>query len=191
VQTFIKGTQYCSYSVARDGELVAHACYPTRFSAGIGATLHFQPVEHPGIQQFVQAVAKELRFTGQLSFDFIVREDHSFFPIECNPRTTSGVHLFKGQGAFPHVFLQTPAALITPLPTIERQLALPMFLYSFRKKGFWPAFRKAKDVIWDRRDPWPAFDQWLIYSVFIWRTWWTGKSILALTTSDIEWAGEK
>lgn len=94
IQEFIKGVQHCSYSVVHAGKVLVHSVYKTEFTAGLGATIAFKHINHPKIDQFVEHIVKELNFSGQIAFDFIITEDGDAIPIECNPRTTSGLHLF-------------------------------------------------------------------------------------------------
>ncbi|GAA4095834.1 ATP-grasp domain-containing protein [Nonomuraea soli] len=87
-QELLEGRQLCTYSVADRGRLVAHAAYEVDFTAS-GACVNFAPVEDAGTEGWVTAFLAAERFSGQVAFDFI-----DGVPLECNPRATSGVHLF-------------------------------------------------------------------------------------------------
>lgn len=97
VQEFIAGRQLCSYAVAREGRLALYADYATTFTAGQGASISFSFADHPGVRTFVEKMVGLRRFTGQIAFDFIETRTGELYPIECNPRLTSGIHLFRGK----------------------------------------------------------------------------------------------
>ncbi|GAA3325969.1 hypothetical protein GCM10020331_060000 [Ectobacillus funiculus] len=78
----------------KNGKLLAHSVYQTEFTAGLGATIAFQHTECDPIFHLFQYSLKKLKYSGQIAFDFIVTKDGKVYPIECNPRTTSGLHLF-------------------------------------------------------------------------------------------------
>lgn len=197
VQQYISGQQLCTYSVAQKGKIVAHGCYPTQFAVRGGATIHFEPIEQRELAQFVEHVVAALSFTGQIAFDFIVQPDGQWFPIECNPRATSGVHLFRGEEQFAHHVvdpsLVSDERTIYVEPPVARtyQLTAAMLLYSWGKRRFFQSLWRARDVIWDSNDWRPAFDQLVILGVMMWRRWRTGMSLTQLTTVDIEWSGKR
>lgn len=93
-QQYIHGTLYCTYSIVRDGAVRAHACYPSEFTAGAGASIAFKHEARADLLSWVQRFVAPLRYTGQIAFDFIVTPERNTYPIECNPRATSGVHCF-------------------------------------------------------------------------------------------------
>lgn len=193
VQRFIKGTQYCSYSVASRGKLLAHSVYSTKYTAGPGATVFFQHVEQPDILQFVTAVIENEDFTGQIAFDFIQDQQGKFYPIECNPRSTSGIHLFNDNRDFALTFLQESDKMISPSRDQAYMLGIPMLLYcvmggSFRKIGtYMKDFHKAKDVIFSWKDWKPFFFQIPIFFHLLGKSMKYKKDLTAVTTMDIEW----
>lgn len=189
VQQCVSGTQYCTYSIAHAGKLTAHGSYATRYAYG-HATVYFESSAHEGIQAFVEKVVGHLGFTGQISFDFIVQEDGVFYPIECNPRTTSGVHLFYANADFPHTFFTQGVSVVTPTSGAPRMLGLAMLRNVGRNSGAWRAFLRGRDVIWSSADPRPAWDQYLIFIQLMMRAWRHKKPLTALLTEDIQWDGE-
>ncbi|KAK6358256.1 hypothetical protein TWF730_007606 [Orbilia blumenaviensis] len=116
-QEWICGERYCSYSVIRGGRVAAFSLYKVLETIDGSSCVYFKSVEHKGIFNYVTIVATELglegiRGTFQLAFDFV---EGSSLPdkistkeskpdggirlvsIECNPRSTSGIHLFAGK----------------------------------------------------------------------------------------------
>jgi hypothetical protein len=200
-QEWVDGEHFCTYSVAQQGNLVAHATYPVTFKAGQGAAIVFTACDHPQTAAqtlaWVQHFVQQTQFHGQIAFDFIQRPTGELLAIECNPRATSGLHLF---GTDPHLvdaLLGHTMALVTPMPGPPTMLALAMLLYgwsgihSVGALGQWAStFWRGQDVIFQRDDPWPWFAQF----ASMWQFWqWSRQQqvgLVAATTLDIEWNGE-
>lgn len=197
IQEFIKGTQYCSYSIVQFGKVLAHSVYKTEFTAGLGATIAFKHINHPKIDQFVEHIVKELNFSGQIAFDFIITEDGDAIPIECNPRTTSGLHLFDEEILSALIDKKVNNTLI-PKQNSQCAIRLAMFLYAppylkskQTRKRWWKILCSYPDIIYSRSDRKPFFYQF--YSMY--KLWLEsnkhGRTILEQTTYDISWDGEK
>jgi hypothetical protein len=193
LQSFIEGSELCSYSVAKKGRLTAHAVYQPEWRAGRGASVYFRPADYPQVRQFVETVVAHLGFTGQISFDFI-HNAQGLWPIECNPRATSGLHLLNHE-ALVNAFLGTGASqkwgsqeINLGLPMLV--LALPEALKQGRLAKWWQDWSRAKDAVWSLEDPKPAFQQ-LIGTAFLAHSAYQNKvGLLEATTADIEWNGD-
>lgn len=92
IQEKIRGTEYCTYSIAHQGKLRMHVTYEPVHRAKGGPCFYFRPLRHEAVESFVEAFVQKHNLSGQVSFDLIV-DDRQPYLIECNPRTTSGVHL--------------------------------------------------------------------------------------------------
>jgi predicted ATP-grasp superfamily ATP-dependent carboligase len=200
-QRRIQGQHICTYSVAVEGELVAHGAYPCVYRAGQGATVYFEPVRHVASLEWVRRLVRAVRFTGQIAFDFIEEEGGALYAIECNPRATSGIHLFGGDTGLVQAFLQPQAmkskgTLITPKPS-GSMLTVPLIaagLSSIRSfggmKSWLRAIRSARDVVSCRGDRRPVLEQ-LRVVFHLWRIGRTrGITLTQATTMDLEWNGE-
>ncbi|UKO98971.1 ATP-grasp domain-containing protein [Nostoc sp. UHCC 0870] len=89
MQEFIPGEEFCTHSTVRDGELRLHCCCESS-----AFQVNYENVENPQIMEWVRHFVKELKLTGQISFDFIQTEDGQVYVIECNPRTHSAITTF-------------------------------------------------------------------------------------------------
>ncbi|WP_226526764.1 ATP-grasp domain-containing protein [Metabacillus niabensis] len=195
LQERIKGDQYCSYSIAKNGKVLAHSVYKSNFTAGLGATLSFKHTDRHDIYQFVCHIVEHLNFTGQISFDFIVDECNKAYPIECNPRTTSGLHLFD-QDVVKALLLQSNNCL-TPLKKKKEAIKLVLFLYglqqvkNIRKFGEWlKIIATYKDITLRTNDPLPYFYQ-IISLIKLWRdSKKNAVTLLQQSTYDISWDGD-
>jgi predicted ATP-grasp superfamily ATP-dependent carboligase len=195
VQEFIAGQQYCTYSVAQAGVVVATAIYPVQFTAEDGACVYYELVQLPEVDCWIQRIVESLEFTGQIAFDLIVDRQGIIYPIECNPRATSGLCLI--QDRLVAALLNDPQPETAP-PVQPYMLLLAMWIYglpSAIRQGqwayYWQQLWRAKDLLWDIRD-WSIgwrLAQMMLGFYGISRD--HEISLTAATTFDIEWNGEQ
>lgn len=192
-QRFVAGREHCSFSVLVQGRLTAHACYHPRYRVGRGSGIWFEPTDPAPIRAFLEHFGAQTHYTGQVAFDYIEAPDGRCHTIECNPRATSGVHLFDDQ----------PVALVSALlgkegvltPTTEpRQVALAMLLFAAYKHlfdaQFWRDYQCARDIVTRAGDyaPLPAQIPGLLE--IIGRALTRGCGLLSAATADSEWNGQ-
>ena len=92
LQEFVEGRDACSYSVVRDGKIVAHCVYEPSVAATGGFSVQFTSIEDFGTVDVASKVAAKFSYNGFLGFDYR-RTDDGFVMIECNPRVTAGIFL--------------------------------------------------------------------------------------------------
>lgn len=190
LQEFIQGTQFCTYSICCEGETKAYSGYVSKYVVGKGATIYFENCVQKEIQHFVEKLVKHLQFHGQIAFDFIVSKDKIYI-IECNPRTTSGVHLFEPEqdlslairGTVQEGLKATTQSFMLSLPMLSKFNSQP-----FKKWNY--DFSRAKDVLWNKEDMLPFFGQFILYGYFLFQAIKLNTNILSVTTRDIEWSDE-
>jgi len=195
-QAFVAGRALCTWSVARGGELRAHAAYDAAFTAGPGASVSFQPLDHPGLAAWVRDFARAEAYTGQLAFDFIEGADGTLWPLECNPRATSGVHLFAPGDGLDRVLLgEATPALATP--SASAVLGLAMWLYALpeartpeRLASWVGRMAGTRDAVFRWDDPLPALSQVAAFGDLWWAGQRAGTSAIAASTRDIQWDGD-
>ena len=197
-QEWVDGKQYCSYSVCREGKVCAHVVYPVEVAIDGHSCLSFRVEEHPGILEWVQRFAELENFTGQIAFDFIESPDGVLYPIECNPRATSGVHLFGHGDRLDQAFLgDKPALQLAKQCTVPAQIFSGMLLYGWNS----PFSRRAplkylkglfthRDIIFSWRDLKPALMAPLLL-VQYWRlASKLGQSLSGAFLHDHQWNAE-
>ncbi len=199
LQDYLKGNAYCSYSVVQNGKVLAHSIYPSIYCAGQGATVHFESVNIPEIDEIVAKVSQRLNYTGHIAFDFFrSEEDGKVYPIECNPRATSGIYLFSEKDNLPLAFIPDKKLnnIIRATNQTQKMIFLAMILYcmpklrSFKEaRTFFKKLFASKDVIFKLSDIWPFIAQFkTLYHYGI-----VSKkekiSIIEVSTRDIEWNG--
>lgn len=198
MQAYIKGTEYCSYSILHEGKLLAHTAYEPTYRAGKGAGYYCIPFQSTEIAQFVLEFGERYGYTGQVGFDFICDEQGKFWVLECNPRGTSGLHLFGTlRSDLAKQIMVLDSQTLSALP--ERALAfkfalcvmgLPKQLRRLRWKMWWQDYRHADDIVYHAEDIKPAILQCLPTLEMISVAIKNRSSIWAATTHDIEWNGE-
>ena len=194
MQRWVEGEQYCTYSVVREGKLLAHSCYRTVYTAGGGAAIVFSHLEEERITEWVRTFVEAIHFHGQIAFDFIVTKDDEVFPIECNPRATSGVHLFDASDKLHLALTGDSVSMVTPKPNQSRMITLAVLLYGWRKgrlSTWFKTLRDSSDVLFHKRDSAPFFYQLVTYGFFIKVSLKKRCSVIEATTHDINWNGER
>ncbi|HVS34048.1 MAG TPA: hypothetical protein VMS17_00605 [Gemmataceae bacterium] len=197
-QDYVPGRQICTYSVAHTGRLTVHSAYLAEFTFGLGAAVAHAALDHPTSRAWVEAFVRAERFTGQMAFDFIETPDGRLFAIECNPRTTSGVHLFADDAAFVPAFLGETAHPLQPRRGRASMYALLMAAQLPRSVRSWRRFRRwgaailgARDVFFRGDDLWPFIGQFLTFAALHRRARRFGVSLTEASTLDIEWNGDR
>lgn len=198
-QQYIGGRGLCTYSIVHDGKLAAHAAYEVTYSVRGGACFYFEPLHHPALKEWVRTFARLERFTGQLAFDFIETADGRLYPIECNPRTTSGIHLFRPEDGLADALFDPDSlsdTIVEPQPGTRKMLALPMLALGWRRRGshggLWTWLRKfasASDAVYRRDDPRPFREQFLMLNDLYRISRACGQTMMEASTRDIEWNG--
>lgn len=200
-QQYIRGTALCTYSIAHEGTVVAHAAYDSRYRTGrSGASVYFEPLEHPAALDWVRRFAAASGFSGQISFDFIEADNDTLYPIECNPRATSGIHLFSPEDGLTEALLNPgplvqSGTIIVPRSSRTAMLAIPMLgcvlkpgpggLRSWRK-----AIAGATDAVFRRDDLRPVLEQFRVVYAAVRTARRHRISLTEALTEDIEWNGE-
>lgn len=197
-QEYIEGQSFCSYSVCQNGRITAHAVYPTIFTAGAGATIAFQPVEHAAIDAWVRRFVKHFDVTGQMAFDFIQTPQGEVVALECNPRATSGLHLLTENPQFVESFFNSEMTCVKPQAQTARMLGtamlvygLPMSIWQGRFGAWLQTFLHSDDVLFDLNDPLPFLLQARSILTYVLLGRKHGISALEASTFDIEWNGQR
>lgn len=203
-QEFITGQAWCTYSIVHEGKLIAHAAYACHYRTGqAGACVHFQQAEHPALLDWVRRFTAEIGYTGQISFDFIQAEDGTLYAIECNPRVTSGVHLFEPGDGLAEALTQPDIAVLSDRIVMPRKGSAAMIKLAMVGSGFkyvrgartwrrWKdALRGARDVIRRPEDPKPFIEQLRMMHSIWQRSRRLGMTVTQALTEDIEWNGER
>ncbi|WP_284178980.1 ATP-grasp domain-containing protein [Rhabdaerophilum sp. SD176] len=166
VQRFVDGEIYSSCAIAHEGRIVGNIIYRGRMFQGSVAIL-FERVEEARIADWITRFVAASGHTGFISFDLILDAEGEVWGIECNPRTTSGLHFFENRSI--------AAAVLEGLPAVPRAETRLQQFYSVLtvlsgvmfRRGYFSVMQQllgTRDVTWSWRDPMPALSM-------TWTTW--------------------
>ena len=196
IQRRIRGREFSTYSVARQGVLRAHVSYCSKYQVGIGSGIYFVAIDDDRIRSFVQDFVARHQFTGQVGFDLMQSEEGKLHVLECNPRATSGLHLLKSV-SLAEAFLHSHGSVLEPESSRPRMLAPIVVLFSLPKavtngklvtllRDMW----EASDVMFAWNDPGASLLSPLSLLEVIATACYQQKSLTRAATYDIEWNGE-
>jgi predicted ATP-grasp superfamily ATP-dependent carboligase len=188
IQKFIPGRHFCTYSICIDGQLQALSIYPVDYTVDGHSCVNFQAVKHKKIADWIKIFIKKYRFTGQIGFDFIENED-GLFAIECNPRSTSGLHLLAYEKEICERFFNPDKECIVPSKKVYRKIGPGMLVYGWRKRAFRKfikSFFLHKDIVFNKKDLMPFISQPIIFAFYIIQSKILKKSFPAMFTYDID-----
>ena len=193
-QEFVSGREICVYGLARKGEVMAVSAYAPTYRAGAGAGIYFEPVTSSAARDFVQKFVAGTLWDGQVSFDLIEGPDGTVTPIECNPRTISGVHFFRDGPAFWTAL--EGRSIAAPDGNAPQTLPMAMWLYglphairSGQVRAFCGDLQRAEHLLDWPDDPGPKRAQVRALIEIAGRAMRQRVSLQAAATADIEWNG--
>ena len=195
-QRRIVGHEVCSWAAVRAGRVTAFAAYRPRWRHGRAAAYQFEAIDDPAVRDVTDCVAEATRMTGHLSFDIIIDGTGRAWPIECNPRAVSGLHLFDAGAALGRAILHGEV-VASPPPGRLRHMAPAMLLLGGpaalgrrRLGALVRDWRAGRDVIGRRGDRLPMIGCLADAARFAVTALRAGSAPAAGTTADIEWDGE-
>jgi glutathione synthase/RimK-type ligase-like ATP-grasp enzyme len=169
VQRFLPGAEFSSCTLARQGRVLGTVIYRgVQFAGSVACA--FERIDHPEAEAWIAKIVAALDWTGFISFDMREDAEGRIHGIECNPRTTSGLHFFETE--------DIAAAILGARDTLRHRQAtrLQQFwscltetqLSAFRGEraalGHLRNLLRTRDVTWSARDmaplltmPWTAW----------------------------------
>lgn len=196
-QRYHAGVELCSYAIADGGRLLAHVVYRPSYRIRRSSSYYFEPHACEKIRSFVSSFVRKMNFTGQISFDWIQGEDGKATVIECNPRATSGLHLFADDDALPVALMGAADDCVEPSraqPAMIAALMLSAGLYEAvagSTLSRWRHdYRRARDVITRPGDRSPLAGGLLDLGSYSRLAIRQGCNLREAATRDIEWDGE-
>ena len=197
VQDAVEGREVCFYGVARGGELITFSAYAPRWQTSGGAGYVFEPLDPPltaRLRDIAGVLARRAVKTGQFACDAIVDAAGQPWLIECNPRATSGVHLFSRGGDLARAMMH--GAPCEPLPGLRYlspalvAFGLPDALARGRLPALLSDARAGEDVIGAPGDRLPALGAAVDGLAFQLGAVLRGRSLADQMTRDMCWNGE-
>jgi len=193
VQRLVVGAEHSSCSLAHEGRIQATSVYRGTLMSG-SVAVGFERVDHPAIEAWIARFVESVGWTGFIAFDFIVDEAGVPWGIECNPRTTSGLHFFAEDDLARAVL--DPAHPLRFRPERHLQQFWSCVTETQNSFGDWPRFGAnfrhlfgTRDVTWQARDPLPLLTMpWTAWPI-IRAAREKGVPFGEVATLDVGWAG--
>ena len=197
VQQFIAGQEFSSYSVADRGRLIAHSLYRPAYRMAASASFYFEAARIEASRQFVDALVQKTGFTGQISFDWMLDDKARLTVLECNPRATSGCHLFALGDPLPAALAGVSTSMSEPTAARPRMLGPVMLsagLASAVRNGRLAEWRRdfhaAEDVITAPGDRSPLIGAAIDMGAYASLALRQRRSLREASTQDLEWDGQ-
>ena len=197
-QRHVAGVEVSFYAACRDGRLSAFSAYGSRWRERGGASYGFDAPPAPVVANLLaiaEVLARAVVRDGQFACDAIVDAQGQVWLLECNPRATSGAHLFDrsadlalalaGDGPPVHA-AQGELRFLAPAYWL---FGLPDAVGTGRLGEWWRGLRTKRDVIGAPGDPWPMLGALVDSLAFSVKALISGRSLAAAMTADIEWNG--
>ncbi|MCH2547111.1 MAG: ATP-grasp domain-containing protein [Alphaproteobacteria bacterium] len=190
-QQRIHGQEFSFYAVAQQGRVVCCASYHSAWRLKGGASYAFTPAETnvaEAIEIIATRLANALQLNGQFSCDLMQDSTGKLWPIECNPRVTSGLHLLCGNGALAQAIMNATPTLAA---TQTRYMLPMMLLHGWGKASWLQSMREGRDVLGVQNDMKPLYGAMLDTCIFGFNALRRRTTLAQATTADIEWNGEQ
>lgn len=199
-QKKINGEERSFYAVCKNGHLQAIAGYKSDWRLNGGASYVFETVDQDTLSKMkviASRLAQHFALSGQFSCDIIEDRNGTLWPIECNPRATSGLHLLTGTGDLTRAITTQNKQAITPRDNMRYMLPMMMsygignMLRNKNASKWISTLKLGSDVIGAPKDRAPVIGA-IVDTVMFGLTGRKNKcSLTQATTIDIEWNGEK
>ena len=95
-------------------------------------------VDEPRTLELAQRITEATGYTGQVSFDWLVRDDGSISIVECNPRPTDGVTLMGADVFVDALLAPGPNPAVVPAGR-KSEIKFAMLRDMFREPANLPA----------------------------------------------------
>ena len=161
LQEFIEGREICTHTTTQNGDINLYICCDSS-----PFQVNYKMLYLSNVKSWVASFVSQLGATGQISFDFIIKNNGQVMPIECNPRTHSAITLFHNQLAAADAYYDTNQALVTREPDAKAGHTYWLYHELYRlfdqknKDGFFYLCKRiitGKEAIFQWNDPWPFF----------------------------------
>ena len=194
VQRKISGRHVSSFSIAQGGVVRTSALYEGTLLSGTVAVCFRRVTDTPQVLEWIERFVRAYDLSGFVSFDFIVDADGVPWAIECNPRTTSGIHFLEPRDVARAILEPASAEPIRFRRRRHFQQFYPALTEAYRTvlrpREFARRLRTvltARDVVFDWRDLTPFVLMTPASWPILRQTLFDGKTFGAAATADIAW----
>lgn len=182
------GKLVCYYCFCENGKIKFDISYSSPLESSVNACTIFEIFKNDDkIRKYAEKIIKFLNLSGNISFDFI-HSRGEFYIIECNPRITSGIHMFAKNNFEEMFFKNISSEKVVKISSqifILNILDFKNYNFKFLNKVF-----LLKDVLFCRSDLKPFFAVPMFVFEILKISAKESVSLIDATTYDINWNGE-
>ena len=194
VQKRIHGREASSLTLAEEGRILGTVIYEGLVFSGTVATCFKRVDDALSAEEWIANFVLDLGYSGFIAFDFILDENGDAWPLECNPRLTSGIHFMDHAdlaasilGAPPgHGIRRKPGKAFQEGHTTLTQAYAAFFSPRAFLRRIGHVF-STKDVLWSWRDPLPFVLMTPLSWEILRQVVFKGATFGEAATRDIEW----
>jgi predicted ATP-grasp superfamily ATP-dependent carboligase len=191
VQALVRGQAVSTFGQVHGGRVVVNVVYRGTIASGT-VCVGFERIDVPAVETWVARFAEATRYSGFVSFDFIVDAGGRVWAIECNPRVTSGVHFVENVDLAAAVL--NPATMQPRLRPVQRLMQfypalteVQTSMFSTRFGANVKAMLSSRDVTFSASDPMPFITMpWTAWPILS-RSMREKRSMGEIATDDISW----
>lgn len=196
-QRRIVGEEVSFYAVAHAGALAGFAAYRSSWRLGGGAGYAFAALPDTQVRALAEIAGRLAPAvgSGQFACDAIRDRDGRFHLIECNPRATSGAHLFGRGPGLARAMLAGEA--VAPVRGLRVHVGPALWWFGIgtalrrgRYRDWFGEQRRGRDVVGAPRDRWPILGAAVDSGLFAAHALRHRRTLAEQMTADIEWNGE-
>ncbi|MFK7993877.1 MAG: ATP-grasp domain-containing protein [Granulosicoccus sp.] len=194
VQQQLSGIACCSFTLATTGQTLTSVCYGSLLEAGSVAVCFEQMAVPESISEFINRIVQATEYSGMIAFDFIQDDTGVWRAIECNPRSTSGIHFIEHDDLLKGLIRKLPFP--SPVKPVRRQefwsslmqVEGALFKGKINASG-WKNLFTSKDITLRFPDIKPFVFMVFILAPQLFQSIKTRKPMSELLMSDMVWRG--
>ena len=195
VQDYLPGEELCSFSIADRGRVIGTVIYRGLIVSGsVAVCFEVDPAPDQTVVDWIARFIAAIDYSGFIAFDFRRDADGKALPIECNPRTTSGIHFVRPEDLVETIVHPEAARRLRLRDEHRLQQFYPALTETqgaaFKGRAWRPNLKHlfgCRDVSWQARDPLPFLLMPLTSYQILRRTIFAGMTFGEAATFDIGW----
>jgi len=197
IQEYIDWDTICIFAVFSKWNLSIYSFYKNLLTYSGWSWIYFENYWDKILEKFLIDFWKKTSYHWQVSFDIILNKTW-YYIIECNPRTTSWIHLFSKNKDFEKIFISSMDAKFSQKVLTPNQksrsfklilvFSIILFIFNTKKRKYlYEWLFKTKDIVYDKTDLKTFFYQLYEYICYIFESLKNHESITKSMTNDIEY----
>ncbi|MEM6414473.1 MAG: ATP-grasp domain-containing protein [Pseudomonadota bacterium] len=192
IQERMSGREISSLSFCRSGHIEQTVLYRGLAFAGTVATAFRRLDGAHDVRRWIANFVANENYSGFIAFDFIIDDDGAVWPLECNPRLTSGIHFFEQRSLAASILNHSQPIAFKANRTFQEGHTTLALAYSqiFKRREFLRRLRiilGSRDVLWTPGDRLPFILMTPMSIEILLGVLFKGETFGQAATQDIAW----